>query len=88
MTRRRQRRQNRDSLEAEKPTMKAEKDDVKVTGNVMAVQDARVKVAKPGKKNFKAEVEGVRGTRADDVPPPTNREPRRKQQSQPTGKGQ
>ena len=59
VTQQRRRRQNKGVLKAEKPTLKVEKDNVKVKGNVMAVQDARVKVAKPGRKNFKVEAEGA-----------------------------
>ena len=84
VTRQRWRRQNRGSLEAEKPTLKAEKDNAEGRGKVKAVQDARVKIAKPGRRNLKAEAERMRGARADGVPPPTNQRPRRKQQSQPT----
>ena len=61
-----------------------EKDDAEVGGKVKAVQDAKVKIAKPGRRNLKAEAERTRGARADGIPPPTNQRPRWKQQSQPT----
>ena len=74
--------------EAEAPISKAEKDNAEVRGKVKAVQDAKVKIAKPERRNLKVEAEGVRGTRAGGVPPPTNQKPRQKQQSQPTWKEQ
>ena len=57
--------------------MKAEKDNAEVRGKVKAVQDARVKIAKPGGRNLTAEAERTRGSRADGVPPPTSQRPRR-----------
>ena len=83
VTRRRWKQPNKASPEAEKLTLKAEKDNVRVKSNRVTVRDARETAAKPGKKNFGAEAERTRGTRARDVPPPTNQESRWKQQSQP-----
>ena len=77
VTRRRRKQSSKDSLEAEKVKVKAEKKSAKGKNTVIATQEARKNVVKSERKTFKAEAEKGRGTRAKAVPPPKKLEPMR-----------
>ena len=62
--------------------IEAEKDNTRAKGKVMAVQDARVEIAKSVKKNLEAEAEKTGGLRAGKASPPTNQETRQREQLQ------
>ena len=68
----RQRHRHKSLPEEEELKSKAEKDDTRAKGKVMAVQDARMKIVKPVNMNIEVEAEKTGGLRAGKASPPVS----------------